>query len=60
MAALQDLEARELARIDDDGAIARAASHVIDLDAAENQCPACMETIPGGSLRCPGCGLRLG
>ena len=41
----------------------RAAQHVIDLDAAEIQCPACAATFanPGTSAEriCPGCGLYL-
>ena len=37
-----------------------AAEAVFDLDAAENACPACSATVPGGSERCPDCGLRLG
>ncbi|HPF15146.1 MAG: hypothetical protein H6830_00810 [Planctomycetes bacterium] len=37
-----------------------AAQSVIDLDAEQNSCPACLETIPGGAARCPGCGLRIG
>lgn len=37
-----------------------AASRTIDLDAATNTCPACSSSIPGGSARCPGCGLRVG
>lgn len=36
-----------------------AADAVIDLDADENSCPACMGTIPRGSPSCPDCGLRL-
>lgn len=57
---LQDLEQKELARVDPDGTAARAAEHVIDLDAATSTCPACMGEIPRGKLRCPHCGLRLG
>ena len=37
-----------------------AASLAIDLDASTNTCPACLSEIPGGSSRCPGCGLRVG
>jgi len=37
----------------------RAAQHVIDLDASENSCPACLEPMPGGASRCPSCGLRF-
>jgi hypothetical protein len=37
-----------------------AASSVVDLDAEQTACPACMEPMPGGSSRCPGCGLRFG
>ncbi len=37
-----------------------AAEAVVDLDAAENTCPACGFTVPGGAERCPDCGLRLG
>ena len=32
---------------------------VVDLDAAENDCPACGERFTTGAARCPGCGLRL-
>lgn len=49
-----------MARLDPDGEAAAAASHVIDLDAAESSCPACTATIPAGKLRCPDCGLRFG
>ncbi|MCA8981916.1 MAG: hypothetical protein H6831_16265 [Planctomycetes bacterium] len=39
----------------------RAATEmVIDLDADEATCPACMTTFKTGIDRCPGCGLRLG
>jgi len=37
-----------------------AAELVVDLDAEESTCPACLSPIPGGATRCPGCGLRLG
>lgn len=37
-----------------------AADAVIDLDADENECPACGESIPRGSRRCPGCRLAFG
>ena len=37
-----------------------AADAVIDLDADENSCPACLGTIPKQAPRCPSCGLRLG
>jgi tRNA(Ile2) C34 agmatinyltransferase TiaS len=37
-----------------------AAEAVVDLDAAENDCPACGATMPGGAARCPDCGLRFG
>ncbi len=37
-----------------------AQDAVIDLEAESNACPACMDTIPQGSTRCPGCGLRIG
>ncbi len=39
----------------------RAASElVVDLDAEEATCPACLTTFRTGTNRCPGCGLRLG
>ena len=39
----------------------RAATEmVIDLDAEEATCPACLTTFKTGTTRCPGCGLRLG
>ena len=56
---LQAEEANELARLDHDGSVARAAEHVIDLDAESSTCPACMGEIPRGKFRCPSCGLRL-
>jgi hypothetical protein len=37
-----------------------AAGHVIDLDAEQATCPACMTSFPTDATRCPGCGLRLG
>jgi hypothetical protein len=37
-----------------------AADAVIDLDADAATCPACLDSIPKGSSRCPGCGLRIG
>ena len=33
---------------------------VIDLDADENTCPACLEPFRGHPSRCPSCGLRIG
>lgn len=38
----------------------QAANMAIDLEADSNTCPACLSAIPGGSSRCPGCGLRVG
>ena len=38
----------------------RAAEATIDLDAAENSCPACGESFAPTDLRCPSCGLRFG
>ncbi len=38
----------------------RAATTTIDLDAEENQCPACGDTWSSVPTRCPGCGLRIG
>lgn len=33
---------------------------VLDLDAAETQCPACLARFqPAGHERCPACGLRF-
>ncbi len=32
----------------------------VDLDADEATCPACAEPFSPGSVRCTGCGLRLG
>lgn len=37
-----------------------AADAVVDLDAEQNECPACGAIVPGGSERCPDCGLRVG
>jgi rubrerythrin len=52
------LEEESLAALDP---VARkAAQHVIDLDAAENDCPACGRRFAGHPARCPGCGLRIG
>ncbi len=42
-----------------DEAAIRATRAVVDLDAEESTCPACEATIPQGTPRCPGCGLRL-
>ena len=38
----------------------KAADAVVDLDADQNECPACLGTIPKGARMCPECGLRLG
>ena len=35
------------------------AETTIDLDAAENTCPACSARIAGQPERCPTCGLRI-
>ncbi len=37
-----------------------SATATIDLDADENQCPACGEAWGAVPQRCPGCGLRIG
>jgi predicted amidophosphoribosyltransferase len=37
-----------------------AADAVIDLEAENAACPACLGNIPQGSRMCPECGLRLG
>jgi len=41
-------------------ALERAAQIVIDPDAAETTCPACLTTFRTGPRDCPDCGLRLG
>lgn len=41
-------------------ALEKAAQIVIDPDAAETTCPACLTTFPTGPRDCPDCGLRLG
>lgn len=51
------LEAAELEGMDE--AERRASAAVVDLDAPESACPACGGRIPGGSPRCPECGLRF-
>jgi len=51
---------RSLEKIDPDGTLRRAAEHVVDLDAETSTCPACMDEVPRGARRCPGCGLRFG
>lgn len=38
----------------------KAAESVIDLDADQNECPACLGTIPKAATMCPDCGLMLG
>ncbi len=46
-----------------DGMTAReraSVETVIDLDADENNCPACLEPFKGHPTRCPSCGLRIG
>jgi len=35
------------------------AETAIDLDSAENTCPACTARITGSPERCPTCGLRI-
>ena len=40
---------------------ARAAEMVVDFDAEETTCPACMTTFKTtGTTRCPECGLNFG
>ncbi len=56
--AAQLLAQREFEGMSDEERV--AAQSVIDLEAESNSCPACMDTIPQGSARCPGCGLRIG
>ncbi|MBI5503281.1 MAG: hypothetical protein HY899_00655 [Deltaproteobacteria bacterium] len=41
-------------------ALERAAHIVIDPDAAETTCPACLTTFATGPTECPDCGLRIG
>ena len=41
-------------------ALDAAASIVIDPDAAETTCPACLTTFATGPTECPDCGLALG
>ena len=56
MRAKTAIESDFLAELDDDGL--RAASAAIDLDAAENACPACGATFERVPPRCPECGLK--
>ncbi len=56
--ALSHVEGEFLDELDDCGR--QAAQAVIDLDAAENACPACSGRIQGHPTHCPGCGLRIG
>ena len=37
-----------------------AADIVLDFDAAEMTCPACLTTFPTGPKECPECGLFIG
>ena len=37
-----------------------AASHVVDFDAAEAECPACGTRFATTQPRCPECGLNFG
>ena len=37
-----------------------AADLVVDFDAEETTCPACMTTFRPDAPMCPGCGLRFG
>jgi len=39
---------------------AAAAEMVVDFDAEETTCPACMTTFKPDIPMCPGCGLRFG
>jgi len=39
---------------------AAAAELVVDLDAEETTCPACLTAFRPDVLACPGCGLRFG
>jgi hypothetical protein len=39
---------------------AAAAELVVDLDAEETTCPACLTAFRPDVLSCPGCGLRFG
>jgi hypothetical protein len=41
-------------------AAARASEVVIDPDAPETTCPACLTTFATGPSECPDCGLFLG
>jgi|GEM_PF-773587 len=41
-------------------ALERAAHIVIDPEAAETTCPACLATFATGPSECPDCGLRIG
>ena len=52
------IEAEFLEGLDEDAR--RAATAVIDLDAAENACPACGDPFTGAPSSCPSCGLRIG
>jgi len=41
--------------------VARASAElVVDLEAAETTCPACLASFAPSAPRCPSCGLRFG
>ena len=52
---MQDLERAKMSDVE-----LRAADAVIDLEADQNECPACLGTIPKNARMCPECGLMLG
>lgn len=56
LAELADAELR--AAIPDEG-VRRAATAIVDLDADQTTCPACLASVPHGATRCPGCLLRF-
>ena len=43
-----------------DEALRSQIEAVVDLDAEETTCPACLAPVPGGASKCPGCLLRFG
>jgi predicted amidophosphoribosyltransferase len=52
------LDRRWLAGLSD---VERMATElVVDLDAAETTCPACLTPFAPSAARCPSCGLRFG
>jgi len=58
-AAIEAIADAELSEAIPDAEVRRQATLVVDLDAEETTCPACLTVVPGGSSRCPSCRLRF-